>query len=212
MPPLAIERVRQADGAFVHRPGDDDDFERRAGFHHVADDAVAARISGRSPGIVRIKIWQRHHRQNLARARTRNDGGDADGRVFLQRVGQRGFHDVLNRRVNGQHHVQAVARLHIFIAQRDQLMLLTVRLRHAPARHAAQRRIQNQLHAVAPDGLRNVVAAILRSHETERVRRQRAVRIHAQLIVHRVGKNRARAQIAEKRAGGPGQFFFVHAE
>jgi len=30
------------------------------------------------------------------------------------------FHDVLDRRVNGKHHVQAVAGLHVFIAQRDQ--------------------------------------------------------------------------------------------
>ena len=132
--------------------------------------------------------------------------------MFLQRVGQRGFHDVLDRRVNGQHHVQAIAGLHVFIAQRDQFALLTIRLRHAPARHAAQRRIQNQFRAIAPDRLRNVVAALLRSHETEHVRRQRAVRIHAQLIIHRIGKNRARAQIPEKGAVGSGQFFLVHAE
>ena len=88
MPLLAIKRVSPVHGAFVQRPGYDDDLECRAGLHHVADDTIAARISGRSAGIVRIKIRQRHHRQNLARARTRDDGGDADGRVFLQRVGQ----------------------------------------------------------------------------------------------------------------------------
>ena len=62
---------------------------------------------------------------------------------------------MLDRRVNRQHHVQAVARLHILVAQRDQFVLLPVGFRHAPAGHAAQRRIQRQFDAVAPDNLRN---------------------------------------------------------
>jgi len=55
------------------------------------------RASRAKPRDCSDQIRQRHHRQNLARAGTGDDGGDADGRVFLQRVGQRGFHDVLDR-------------------------------------------------------------------------------------------------------------------
>ena len=39
------------------------------------------------------------------------------GRVFCHRVGQRRFDDVLDDGVNREHHVQAVARLDVLIAQ-----------------------------------------------------------------------------------------------
>ena len=88
--------------------------------------------------IVRVKIRQRRHRQNFARARAHDDAGDALRRVFFHRVGQGGFDDVLHRRINRQHHVQAIARLHIFVAQRDQFMFPAVRSPSRASRRAAQ--------------------------------------------------------------------------
>ena len=43
---LAIKHVVQTHDALVQRAGNDDDLERRARFHHIADDAVAARVGG----------------------------------------------------------------------------------------------------------------------------------------------------------------------
>ena len=146
---FAIKRVAQMHHAIVQRAGHHHNLERRTGFHHVADDAVAARVGGRGAGIVRIKIRQCRHRQDFARARTHDDAGDADGCVFLHGVGQRGFDNVLNGRIQGEHDIEAIACLHVLIAQRNQFPLLPVRFRHAPARHAAQRGIQIQFDAVA---------------------------------------------------------------
>jgi hypothetical protein len=70
--------------------------------------------------------------------------------VFLHRVGERRLDDVLHRRVNRQHDVQAVARGDILVAQRDEFMLRAVGFRHAPAGDAAQRGIQREFNPVAP--------------------------------------------------------------
>ena len=69
--------------------------------------------------MIRVEIGQRGHGQNLSRARAEHDAGDADGRMGFDALGQLAFHDVLQARVNGQHHVQTVARGHVLVAVSD---------------------------------------------------------------------------------------------
>ena len=49
-----------------------------------------------APGLLGSKFGQGRHCQDFARARAHDDAGDADGRVFLHGVGQRGLDNVLN--------------------------------------------------------------------------------------------------------------------
>ena len=58
------------------------------------------------------------------------------GVVLLHRLGQCGLDDVLHDRIDGEHHVEAVARFHVLLAQRNQLAPAAVRFRHPPAAHA----------------------------------------------------------------------------
>ena len=120
---------------------------------------------------------------------------------------------MLDRRVNCQHDVQAVARLHVLVAQCDQFVLLPVGFRHAPAGDAAQRGIQRQFNPIASRNLRNRMAVqfeFVHARKPQHLRRQRAVRINAHLV--RLGKNGVLTQIAEKLAIGLRQFFFIHAQ
>ena len=176
--------VVQFHDAAVQRAGDDDDFESGTRLHDIGDDAVA-RFRRNGVRLVRVVIRQRGHRQNFAGARAHHDAGDAARRVLLQRVGQRGFNDVLHRRVNGQHHVQAVARLHIFVAQRDQLVLRrSVSVTRQPAA-PLKLFVQGKFHAVAADDLRDkmpVHVGFLRRRKTNDLRGQRAVGINPHLV------------------------------
>jgi hypothetical protein len=95
--------------------------------------------------------------------------------MLLHCVSQRGFEDVLHDRVNRQHCIQAVARLHVFVTQRSQFAMLSIRFGHAPTRDATQRGIQNQLDTIATGRLRNLPSVYLhfiRPHKTEDVRRE----------------------------------------
>ena len=100
------------------------------------------------------------------------------------------------------------------IAQRHQFLLLPVRFRHPPARHAAQRGIQGQFDAVAARGFRNRLAVhrqFIRADKTQHMRRQRAVGIHAQLVVPARRKSPARAGCGRRR-GWSWTISFIHAE
>ena len=130
---LAVEGVAQPDGPVVQRAGNHDDFESGPGSAMSAITRLR-RASAGGAGIVRVEVRQRRHGQDFARARANHDARNADGRVLLHRLGQRRFDDVLNHRINRQHHIEAVARLDVLLAQCDQLPPAA-----GPSRSAASR-------------------------------------------------------------------------
>ena len=116
VPVFAIKLIGEAHQVFFQRRRNRDNFKGGPRLNHVGDDAVT-RVGGDGAGLVRIKVRIRSQRQNFAGARTHDDAGDALRGVLLQRFGQRGFHDVLHRRIQGQHDVQTIPRVDIFVPQ-----------------------------------------------------------------------------------------------
>ena len=103
------------------------------------------RASASRAGIVRIEIRQRRHGQDFAGARPNHDARNADRRVLFHRLGQRRLRDVLDHGINGEHDVQAVARLDVLFAQGDQFAAAAVGFGHPPAARAGQFGVQRQL-------------------------------------------------------------------
>ena len=124
--------------------------------------------------------------------------------MFRQRIHQRRFDNVLHRRINRQHHVQTVARMHIFIAVSHQFARLPVRFRHLPARHPVQFLLHRKLDAIAPGNLRRNIRVLALGYV------RRIVEVNPFLVG--TGKHRMFPDIPVKRLLPGRQPGFIHPE
>ena len=132
---LAIKHIVQLHHVFIQRSRHNDNLECRTRLHDIGDGAVA-RLGRDGVWLAGVVSRQRGHRQNFAGGGAHDDAGDTLGRMFLHRIRERRFHDVLHGTVHGEHHVQAIARLHVLVATGRALAQGVVHFRHAPAVHA----------------------------------------------------------------------------
>ena len=119
--------------------------------------------------------------------------------------GQFGLHDVLQSGVQGENHVESVARLDVLIAVIHQFALAFVHLGVPPAADAVELGVVFQFDAVHA-GLFFALAADIAND----MRGQALARINALLVIG--GENRLGAQRAVKRLFGAFEPGFIHAE
>jgi hypothetical protein len=133
-------------------------------------------------------------------------------RVLLQRLGQRGFHDVLHGGINRQHHVQAVFRINILVTHATSSRCCLVGFRHAPAANAAQR----LLHRAPPRRARRSPKSGVPPHSSPPPRENRPpARPAAHLDKSASDPPRQttrRPQVVKKSRAAPGKLFLVHAK
>jgi hypothetical protein len=102
--------------------------------------------------------------------------------MFLPRLDQLGFDDMLNTGVKCKHYIQPGSGFDVLLSESYQFFALAVFLRLAPTPHSDQLCIHAPLHAVQ--------ALAIAPNISQHMGRQRVVRVNPQLIILLLGKHR----------------------
>ncbi len=125
--------------------------------------------------------------------------------MLSHRLGELGLDDVLHAGIDGEHHVQPVARGDILLAQRDNFPLAGIGFGDAPTAGAHEFAIEHALDAF-------LAAMVDAADETEHVRGVMFAGVNAQLIFLAIGENRLSPKTPKRKALFSGKLGFIQPQ